>query len=183
VTGDADPTWNLAALHHLAARLDGATSGPYIAEPTDRIQPRQVAPGVWAADLDGARYSDPDYAVISLCRTGTRFPHKVQRFADLTDDDKNTELDAVLSDVLEDIEALQVDGMRALVHCFGGASRSGLVLRAWLRRTEGLPPTRRPRWTANGGRTWACGRTASPRRSTACGPHIAQPTSEEWTWT
>jgi ADP-ribosyl-[dinitrogen reductase] hydrolase len=25
-----------------------------------------------------------------------------------------------------------------LVHCHGGASRTGLVLRAWLRRTEGL---------------------------------------------
>jgi ADP-ribosyl-[dinitrogen reductase] hydrolase len=25
------------------------------------------------------------------------------------------------------------------VHCHGGASRTGLVLRAWLRRTEGLP--------------------------------------------
>jgi ADP-ribosyl-[dinitrogen reductase] hydrolase len=138
VPGYADQTWDLAALHHLASRLDGATSGPYVAEPTDRIRPREVAPGVWAADLDGARYSDPDYAVISLCRTGTRFPHEVQRFAYLTDDDKNTELDAVLSDVLEDIEALRADGRQVLVHCFGGASRTGLVLRAWLRRTEGM---------------------------------------------
>jgi ADP-ribosyl-[dinitrogen reductase] hydrolase len=76
--------------------------------------------------------------VISLCRTGTRFPHEVQRFAYLTDDDRNTELDAVLSDVLQDIEALRADGRQVLVHCFGGASRTGLVLRAWLRRTEGL---------------------------------------------
>ncbi len=36
------------------------------------------------------------------------------------------------------MEALRGDGRRFLVHCFGGASRTGLVLRAWLRRSEGL---------------------------------------------
>jgi ADP-ribosyl-[dinitrogen reductase] hydrolase len=39
VPGYADQTWDLAALHHLAARLDGATSGPYVAEPTDTATP------------------------------------------------------------------------------------------------------------------------------------------------
>jgi ADP-ribosyl-[dinitrogen reductase] hydrolase len=75
---------------------------------------------------------------VSLCRTGTRFGHDVQRFAYLTDDDANSELDAVLSDVLGDIEALRADGRRVLVHCFAGQSRTGLVLRAWLRRSQGL---------------------------------------------
>jgi ADP-ribosyl-[dinitrogen reductase] hydrolase len=138
VPGYADKRWELADLHHLAAVLDGSTEGPYEATPTDRIEPREVVPGVWAADLDGARYSARDFAVVSLCRTGTRFPHKLQRFAYLTDDDKNTELDVVLADVLEDVEALRAEGKKVLVHCFGGASRTGLVLRAWLRRTEGL---------------------------------------------
>ena len=73
-----------------------------------------------------------------LCRTGTRFAHPVQRFAYLTDDDANSELDVVLADVLDDIAALRADGRQVLVHCFAGQSRTGLVLRAWLRRSAGM---------------------------------------------
>jgi ADP-ribosyl-[dinitrogen reductase] hydrolase len=133
-----DRLWQLADLHHLAAALDGSTEGPYEPPETLGLAPREVADGVWAADLDGARHSSPDFAVVSLCRTGRRFPHEVQRFAYLTDDDANSELDAVLADVLDDIAALRADGKPVLVHCFAGQSRTGLVLRAWLRRTEDL---------------------------------------------
>ena len=45
---------------------------------------------------------------------------------------------ATLSDVLDDMAALRAEGHRLLVHCHGGASRTGLVLRAWLMRTEGM---------------------------------------------
>jgi ADP-ribosyl-[dinitrogen reductase] hydrolase len=62
----------------------------------------------------------------------------VQRTAFLADNDSNTEIDAVLDDVLADIEALHDEGRQVLVHCHGGASRTGLVLRAWLRGTKGL---------------------------------------------
>jgi ADP-ribosyl-[dinitrogen reductase] hydrolase len=138
VPGSDGGLWQLAELHHLAAALDGSTAPPYEAPETPRLEPREIADGVWAADLDGARHSSNDFAVVSLCRTGTRFPHDVQRFAYLTDDDANSELDAVLTDVLDDIEALRADGRQVLVHCFAGQSRTGLVLRAWLRRSEGL---------------------------------------------
>jgi len=33
-----------------------------------------------------------------------------------------------------------VDARLLLVHRYGGASRTGLVLRGWLRRTRGLSP-------------------------------------------
>ena len=138
IPGCPDRLWQLAHLHHLAAILDGSPERPYEAVETRGLEPREVAEGVWAADLDGARHSSTDFAVVSLCRTGTRFPHDVQRFAYLTDDDANSELDAVLADVLDDIEALRADGRPVLVHCFAGQSRTGLVLRAWLRRGEGL---------------------------------------------
>ena len=138
VPGHGDRVWRLADLHHLAAALDGSTAPPYEAPETRRLEPREVADGVWAADLDGARHSSPDFAVVSLCRTGSRFPHEVQRFAYLTDDDANSELDAVLADVLDDIAALRAEGRPVLVHCFAGQSRTGLVLRAWLRRTQGM---------------------------------------------
>src|SRR3954452_20012912 len=138
VPGYADKRWELADLHHLAAALDGSRSARYAPPATDRIEPREVVPGVWAADLDGARHSSTDFAVVSLCRTGSRFPHEVQRFALLSDDEQNSEVDAVLDDVLQDIAALRAEDRPVLVHCHGGASRTGLVLRAWLRRTEGL---------------------------------------------
>jgi ADP-ribosyl-[dinitrogen reductase] hydrolase len=138
VPGHAGPVWRLAHLQHLAAALDGSTEGPYEPPETRRLEPREVAEGVWAADLDGARHSSTDFAVVSLCRTGARFPHEVQRFAYLTDDDANSELDAVLADVLDDMAALRAEGRPVLVHCFAGQSRTGLVLRAWLRRTAGL---------------------------------------------
>jgi len=133
-----DREWRLADLHWLAAALDGSSRPPYDPPTTAALEPREVADGVWASDLDGARASASDFAVVSLCRTGTPFGHEVQRFAYLTDDDANCELDAVLEDVLEDIAALRADGRRVLVHCHAGQSRTGLVLRAWLRRSEGL---------------------------------------------
>jgi ADP-ribosyl-[dinitrogen reductase] hydrolase len=151
VPGTDGRLWQLADLHHLAAALDGSTAPPYEAPETRRLEPREVADGVWAADLDGARHSATDFAVVSLCRTGTRFEHDVQRFAYLTDDDANSELDVVLSDVLDDIEALRADGRRVLVHCFAGQSRTGLVLRAWLRRSQGLSATEA---TDTVGRRW-----------------------------
>ncbi|GAA4969181.1 hypothetical protein GCM10023225_09260 [Kineococcus glutinatus] len=134
-----DGRWELPDLHLLAARLDGnRRARPYEPPASQDIDAAEIAPGIWAADLDGARRSDRDVAVISLCRTGGRFGHDVQRFAYLVDDDSNPEIATVLADVLDDIAALRADGKQVLVHCHGGASRTGLVLRAWLVRTEGL---------------------------------------------
>jgi ADP-ribosyl-[dinitrogen reductase] hydrolase len=58
----------------------------------------------------------------------------------IADNDHNHDLDAVLADVLDDLAALRAEGREVLVHCHGGASRTGLVLRAWLMRTEGTSP-------------------------------------------
>jgi ADP-ribosyl-[dinitrogen reductase] hydrolase len=138
VPGYADKRWDPADLHSLAATLDGHPTSRHVAARSPRIEPREVVDGVWASDLDGARASSRDFAVVSLCRTGEPFGHEVQRFAYLTDDDANSELDAVLADVLDDMAALRAEGRPVLVHCHGGASRTGLVLRAWLRRTQGL---------------------------------------------
>lgn len=138
VPGHGDRIWRQPDLYALAARLDGRTAEPPDQPATDRIGPTELAPGIWAADLEGARYSDPEFAVISLCRTGTQFPHPLRRRVILMDDDSNVDLDAVLQDVLADIAALRADGEKVLVHCFGGASRTGLVVRSWLMRSEGL---------------------------------------------
>nr|MBA3279611.1 ADP-ribosylglycohydrolase family protein [Geodermatophilaceae bacterium] len=140
VPGYADRSWDLAGLQHLAERLGGdADAWTYELDPDRRgIEPAEVFDGIWASDVYGARDSDRDFAVISMCRTGGRFGHEIQRFAYLIDDDTNSELAAVLTDILDDIEALRADRKRVLVHCYAGQSRTGLLLRAWLMRAEGM---------------------------------------------
>jgi ADP-ribosyl-[dinitrogen reductase] hydrolase len=133
-----DRRWGLADLQELAAALDGKPLQHYSPGVIPRIGPREVLPGIWAGNLDGARYSEKDFAVISLCRLGDPFPHQVHRMAYIADNDYNADIDTVLEDVLEDMAALRAEGYRLLVHCHGGASRTGLVLRAWLMRTEGI---------------------------------------------
>ena len=138
VPGFGNRRWGLADLQELAAALDGKPLQRYDPGVIPRIGPREVLPGIWAGNLDGARYSESDFAVISLCRLGDPFPHEVHRMAYVADNDHNHDLDAVLADVLDDLAALRAEGRKVLVHCHGGASRTGLVLRAWLRRTEGM---------------------------------------------
>jgi ADP-ribosyl-[dinitrogen reductase] hydrolase len=136
VPGHGDKVWRLADLQQLAAALDGGVQQSYDPGVIPRIGPTEVLPGIWAGNLDGARYSETDFAVISLCRLGEPFPHPVHRMAYIADNEHNSDLDAVLADVLDDMAALRAEGHRLLVHCHGGASRTGLVLRAWLMRTE-----------------------------------------------
>ncbi len=133
------PVTHLGQWHELAARLDGAGPvAPYDPPQTSGLGPTEIADGLWAADLSGAAGSDRDFAVLSLCRTGGRFGHDVQRWAYLVDDDSNTELRQVLDDALDDILALRADGRRVLVHCFAGSWRTDLVLRAWLMREQAM---------------------------------------------
>ncbi|WP_324278382.1 protein-tyrosine phosphatase family protein [Blastococcus brunescens] len=54
----------------------------------------------------------------------------------VADNEWNHDLDAVLADVLDDLSALRAEGHQVLVHCHGGASRTGLVLRGWLVREK-----------------------------------------------
>jgi ADP-ribosyl-[dinitrogen reductase] hydrolase len=138
VPGYAEKLWRLSDLQQLAAALDGGVQQNYDPGVMPRIGPREVLPGIWAGNLDGARYSDGDFAVISLCRLGEPFPHQVHRMAYIADNDHNADLDVMLADVLDDMAALQAEGHRLLVHCHGGASRTGLVLRGWLVREKGM---------------------------------------------
>jgi ADP-ribosyl-[dinitrogen reductase] hydrolase len=135
----AEKLWRLSDFQQFAATLDGGVQQNYDPGVIPRIGPTEVLPGIWAGNLDGARYSDDDFAVISLCRLGEPFPHPVHRMAYIADNDHNSDLDVMLADVLDDMAALQEEGHRLLVHCHGGASRTGLVLRGWLVREQGMP--------------------------------------------
>src|SRR5215218_2690358 len=138
VPGSGDKVWRVADVQQLAAALDGGVQQSYDPGVIPRIGPTEVLPGISAGNLDGARYSDEAFAVVSLCRLGEPFPHELQRMAYIADNEHNSDLDVVLADVLDDMAALRAEGHRLLVHCHGGASRTGLVLRAWLMRTEGM---------------------------------------------
>ncbi|WP_245160545.1 ADP-ribosylglycohydrolase family protein [Blastococcus sp. CT_GayMR20] len=140
VPGFGDRRWGLADLQELAAALDGKPLQHYDPGVIPRIGPQEALPGIWAGNLDGARHSENDFAVISLCRLGDPFPHEVHRMAYVADNDYNHDLDTVLADVLDDLAALRAEGRKVLVHCHGGASRTGLVLRGWLVREEGMTP-------------------------------------------
>ena len=140
--GFESPVTHLGHLHELAERLDGGRGTAYSAPAQVPLGPTEIADGLWAANLDGAAAAatsvDDSFAVISLCRTDGRLGSGVQQWTYLTDDESNTELRHVLDDVLDDITSLRADGQRVLVHCFAGASRTGLVLRAWLMREQGM---------------------------------------------
>ena len=78
---------------------------------------------------------------MSLCRPKGYFAyHPVRREVYLVDRDAahTPALDDALDDVLGSIDAFHAEGGPVLVHCHGGRSRTGLVLRAWLQRHEGL---------------------------------------------
>lgn len=133
-------TYGLADLQDLARRLVGANPVPL--RPDEEVLDRvEITDGVWAANLSGAKTAPTDMAIISLCRPKGYFAgHPVRREAYLVDQegDHNPALDDVLTDVIGSIQAFRAEGRQVLVHCHGGRSRTGLVLRAWLQHHEGL---------------------------------------------
>lgn len=137
-----------AALQDLARRLVGRTPVP----PTmteHRAGTVEVAPGLHAADLLGAATVPTDWAVVSLCRTQDRFAsHPVRREVFMIDQAgaANADLRAAVADAVDSIDALLAEGRPVVVHCHGGRSRTGLVLKAWAMRTHGCSEREAHRW-------------------------------------
>ena len=78
--------------------------------------------------------------MISLCRVDELFrEHPVGRELYVIDQeaDDNAALGAVVRDAVDSIDAFQAERLPVVVLCHGGASRTALVLRAWLMRTNG----------------------------------------------
>jgi ADP-ribosylglycohydrolase len=122
-------------LQQLALSLVG---WPHSADAPDApaLEPREVAPGLWASNRSGARTVPDDWAVVSLCRIDQSMRRPVRREAYLIDQpgEYNPALAVVVDDVLDSIEALLAEGRQVVVHCHGGRSRTGLVLAAYLMR-------------------------------------------------
>lgn len=120
---------------------------------------------VFAADLTGASKAPTDWAVVSLCRTGGAFAsHAVRREVFLIDqyeEHDNANPRAALTDAVEAIDALlEENPARPLVvHCHGGKSRTGFVLKAWAMRRHGWSEREAHAWLM---RTWDRVHTKNP---------------------
>ena len=137
-------TYGLRQLRRLAERLM-QQDAPVPPEPRRSLGPREVAPGLFLSNLHAVPKflaNHPDGAVISLCPTTGAFDnHAVRReFAihDAGGRTVNPRLSATIDEVLETITAFHAEDRPVLVHCHHGASRTGLILRAWLMENLGL---------------------------------------------
>lgn len=141
-------TYGAPDLQRLALRLIGIIDRDET-PPEAPAGPVEVAPQLFAANLLGATYAPKDWAVISLCRTGDRFrnhPHRRQLFLLDEDATHNPGLALVVADAVDAIAAFIAEGRNVVVHCHGGRSRTGLVLKAYMMRTHGWTERRAHDW-------------------------------------
>jgi ADP-ribosyl-[dinitrogen reductase] hydrolase len=124
-------------LQAVAHRLIGKPSRPET-PPEPACGPQMVHDlGVHAANLAGAIESAPHYAVVSLCRTRYSFESRSHhREIYMIDEpgDENPSLHLAVDDAVRAVEAFLAEGKEVIVHCHGGRSRTGLVLKAWYMR-------------------------------------------------
>jgi ADP-ribosyl-[dinitrogen reductase] hydrolase len=142
--------YNNAALQDTARRLLGLQPASSTAPEASSAGPTQVAEHLYAADLEGGATVPTNWAVLSLCRPKALFAnHPLRREAYIIDKDgQNTNLLAVLHDTVDTIDAWLREGHNIVVHCHGGRSRTGLVLKAWAMRAKGLSERRAHEWLA-----------------------------------
>jgi len=104
------------------------------------VGPTEIEEKVFAANRSGANKAPRDWAVVSLCLVGDRFKdHEFRREIYMVDQpgDANPNLEMAVTDAVATIDAFLLEGKTVLVHCHGGRSRTGLILKAWKMKREG----------------------------------------------
>jgi ADP-ribosyl-[dinitrogen reductase] hydrolase len=147
-TSTGEDRYDLAGLRAVALRLIGLAE-PASAPREAAVGPLPVEGRLHAANLAGAGAADPSFAVVSLCRTeGLLGEHDVRREVHLVDspDGNGIGLAAAVTDAVDAIDALLAEGRDVVVHCHGGRSRTGLVLRAWRMRSAGVDEAEADAW-------------------------------------
>ena len=136
----------------VARRLLGR-SPSYITPPEAPQGPKLVDPaGVHAANLDGAARAPKDHAVVSMCIPEQRFlrhPNRRTVFMRDEEGDANTDLMFVVKDAVDAIRTFIDEGLEVVVHCHGGRSRTGLVLKAWYMAHHGVDHATAHEWLAD----------------------------------
>lgn len=136
------------ALHYgageltVAARMLMGMAAP-VPMPWDHepVEPIEVMPGLYAADLSGAAGAPREWAVVSLSFTrGLFLNHPVRREVYVLDEEDTHNADArsALCDAIDSVEAFMAEGRTVVVHCHGGRSRTGAVLKGCVMRRTGL---------------------------------------------
>lgn len=129
-------------LHDLARMLLGLNPAGRT-EPEAPRGPGMVATArsgaaVHAANLGGATMSPIEMAVVSMCVVDDRFKGRDHRrevyMRDNEGDLQNPMLGFAVRDAVDAIDAFTAEGHDVVVHCHGGRSRTGLVLKAWYMR-------------------------------------------------
>jgi hypothetical protein len=113
------------------------------------VGPESVAEGLFAANLMGALDAPTEWCVVSLCRTGDRFKfhaHRRQIYLIDKEGDINPDLAAVVQDAVDAIDLHLSQGRPVVVHCHGGRSRTGLILKAWKMRKDGIDEQAAHEW-------------------------------------
>lgn len=136
-------------LQHIAHGLVGSPMRPQWATEPGSGPARVHDDGVYAANLQGAADADTDMAVVSLCRTLELFdehPHRREVYLIDQAQDRNPALHQVVTDAVEAIDAFLAEGREVVVHCWGGRSRTGLILKAWYMRRHGVDHATAHEW-------------------------------------
>jgi ADP-ribosyl-[dinitrogen reductase] hydrolase len=157
--------YDLASLRATALELVGLTE-PASAAREEAVGPTLIEGQLHAANLLGAAGSDTSFAVVSLCRAeGLMDAHAVRREVHLVDSPHGNGdgLAAAVTDAVDAIDALLAEGREVVVHCHGGRSRTGLVLRAWRMRDAGVEEAEADAWVAQ---RWPLHATYEPRFTT-----------------
>lgn len=147
-------TYTSLDLQAIANQLVGKTTKPeHQSEPA--YEPTSVHDaGVYAANLEGAAQASTEMGVVSLCRTGNRFhKHAFRREVYIIDQESehNPSLSHAVEEAVSAVEHFLKEGKEVVVHCFGGRSRTGLVLKAWYMRHHGVDHSTAHEWISN---TW-----------------------------
>ena len=134
----ADRAYHQHEIVEIAHQLIGVQSRSFT-DPETIIPPMQVHDlGIYASNLLGAQTVGQEMGIISLCRMEDRLhQHAVRRefyIIDEWEQGHNPHLHSVVEDAVIAIEAFLREGREVLVHCHGGRSRTGLILKAWYMR-------------------------------------------------
>ena len=137
-TLDGRKTYDFLGLQNVARQLIGSKPA-ILTQREEPKTPQQVDETftVFATDLGGALLSDSSFATVSLCLTGGELAHHpIRREFYIRDNegDANLDLLTLVRDAVDSMDALLAEGHRVLVHCHGGRSRTGLILKAWAMR-------------------------------------------------
>ena len=132
------------------ARLLLGKNASRVSTPERPAGPAMVHPdGVHAANLDGAASAPAGHAVVSMCITEDRFTGRSHHRQILLHDEEgnhNVDIFYVVRDGVEAIDAFLAEGKQVVVHCHGGRSRTGLLLKAWYMKREGASHDEAHRW-------------------------------------